>query len=58
VVAERTGLAEHGVNQSGLTVVYVGNNCDVAQVISGGLSHRNILIVSAPRKFELGAEIN
>jgi hypothetical protein len=31
----------------------VGDDCDIAQVISGGLSHRNILIVSAPNKVAL-----
>jgi hypothetical protein len=43
VVAERAGLAKHCIDQSGLAVVYVGNDCDIAQVISGGLSHKNIL---------------
>jgi hypothetical protein len=48
VVAEGTGLSQHGINQGSFSMVYVGNNCDISQVISGGLSHKNILIVSAP----------
>ena len=34
VVAERASLAKHCVDQCGLSVVYVGNDCYVAQVIS------------------------
>jgi hypothetical protein len=58
VVAKRPGLAKHGIDQCGLTVVYVGNDCDIAQVISGGLSHKNILIVSATNVFDALFEIN
>ncbi|CAB4632272.1 unannotated protein [freshwater metagenome] len=43
VVAERAGLAKHGIDQGGLAVVYVGDDCNVTQVISGGLGHKNIL---------------
>ena len=34
VIAERASLAKHCVDQRGLSVVYVGNDCYVAQVIS------------------------
>jgi hypothetical protein len=30
VGAKRAALLQHGVNQRGLTVVDVGNNCDIA----------------------------
>ena len=39
VVAERTGLAKHGIDQRGLAVVNVGNDCNVAKVFSGNQSH-------------------
>ena len=36
VVPERARLPEHGVDQRGLAVVDVGNNCHIAEIISLG----------------------
>jgi hypothetical protein len=48
VVAKRTGLAKHCIDQGGLSVVYVGNDCNVAQVISRGQSHDLVLVLDKP----------
>jgi hypothetical protein len=39
VVRERVGLLEHRVNQRGLAVVDVGDDCDISEVIARGNRH-------------------
>ena len=41
---ERAGLPEHGVDQRGLAVVDVGDDRDVAEVVSGGCRHAKTLV--------------
>jgi len=36
-------LGEHGINQGGLTVVYVSDDGDVSHVIASGMSHESVL---------------
>jgi hypothetical protein len=42
VFAEGTGLSQHGINQRGLAVVYVGHDCNVSKVISDCQSHKKL----------------
>ena len=43
VGGESTRLGEHGINQGGLTVVYVSDDGDVSHVIASGMSHESVL---------------
>jgi hypothetical protein len=47
---EGSGLAEEGVDQGGLAVVDVGDDCHVAQVVAGGHAERHLRRFGDPRR--------
>ncbi len=48
VLSEGAGLPEHGVDESGLAMINVGNDCDVAKVFADG--HVVVLLTSGPQR--------
>jgi hypothetical protein len=56
VIAERSRLAQHGVNQGGLAMIYVGNNRNISDVFSF-FSHNDPAIEDNFKLFRFGANL-
>jgi len=49
VLAVGAALDQHGIDQSGLAMVYVGDDCDVAQVKAQGHAKNSIQVGARAR---------
>ena len=58
MLAKRTSLSQHGIDQSGLTVVYVGNDSNVTNIVSRNFSHQASFGHSSPTSSLLGIGSN